>query len=172
MGKYRILYNYDTGDSFHNDEGLEDYIELEFDNIDVAEANMKRIQEHYKLYEEVENRWNRKKTNQELISECQFKDWFVKKTIPVIYYRGNTYIKNGESLEGAKYNTISDYQIEDHKKLDRIVGEVFDEYYACHCIILMSDDGKPFQMHCPWCGYFERLNFVEIKERERKISFR
>jgi len=171
MGKYRILYNYDTGDSFHNEDGLEDYIELEFDQIEVAEANMKRIEEHYKLYEECENRWNQKK-NQELIAEYQDRDWFVKKTIPVIYFKGNNYVKPGESIQDARYSAISVGDIERYQRLGRLVGEVFDEYYANHCIILYSDGGKPFQIHCPWCGYFERLNFVRIVERERIIKFR
>lgn len=176
MGKYRIKYNYDTGDSFTHDYGLEDYIELEFDEIEVAEKNLQRIQEHYELYQNVNERWNqnRKKTSQELISECQNQDWFVKKTIPVIYYKENEYLKKGESPEGFKYSAISEGDIDKQQKLGREIGEVFDEYYACHCIILMSDAGKPFQIHCTWCGYFERLNFVEIEEtvpNRRKIKF-
>lgn len=164
MGKYRIKYNYDTGDSFRNEYGLEEYLELEFDSIEVAEKNLQRIKEHYQLYEACENRWNRKKTNQELISEYQDKDWLVKKMITVAFY----------DVDKKKYQSVSEKDIERHQKVGREVGEVFDEYYASHCIILMSDTGQPFQIRCPWCGYFERLNFVEIEENNpnRRISFR
>lgn len=42
------------------------------------------------------------------------------------------------------------------------------------CLILFTDDNKPCRINAPWCGYFERLNEVEIIEDNsgRKISFR
>lgn len=33
---------------------------------------------------------------------------------------------------------------------------------AHHCINLLLDNDTEVQFWCPWCGYFESLNFVEI----------
>lgn len=45
-----------------------------------------------------------------------------------------------------------------------------------NCIILYSDNGKPWQFWCPWCGYFERLHYAEIipvetENNDMKINF-
>ena len=42
------MYNYNTGDSFSSESGLESFLELEWTNLDIAKANLVRIQEHYK----------------------------------------------------------------------------------------------------------------------------
>lgn len=44
---YIIKINYNTGDSFHTEEGLEDEIDLNWTKIKIVEENLKRIKEHY-----------------------------------------------------------------------------------------------------------------------------
>ena len=109
--KYKIKYNYNTGDSFHTEEGIESELDLEWDNIDVAKANIKRIEEHYKQYKRANTYSN--KRDKDVYGENRQKDWFV-----------------------------TDYPL--------------------YCLYLYTDDGKPWQVYAPWCGYFESLNFVEI----------
>lgn len=126
---YKIKYNYDSGDSFSIQEGLEDYLEIEWKNIEIAKANLKRIEEHYKQYCELNsyNRFNsNSKSREQILYENRNKDWFVK----------------------DKSSDISE----------------------C-CIILYTDEGNSFQFWAPWCGYFERLNFVELKVKDYKIKF-
>lgn len=40
-----------------------------------------------------------------------------------------------------------------------------------HCIVLYTDDGKPWQIYAPWCGYFESLNYVEIIPHESDMKY-
>ena len=47
--KYLIKVHYTTGDSYDNYE-TSDVLELTWNNIEVAKANLKRIQEHYMCY--------------------------------------------------------------------------------------------------------------------------
>lgn len=62
--KYRIEFDYTTGNSFGSElcenEPLDDF---EWENLETAKRNLKRIKEHYKWYDEMENldRWALKK---------------------------------------------------------------------------------------------------------------
>lgn len=49
MGKYKIKYNYQTGDSFHT-ETCEEVLEFDWEDLDIAKEGLKRINEHYKWY--------------------------------------------------------------------------------------------------------------------------
>ena len=75
--KYRIKYTYDTGDSFHNEYGLVGYLELEWENLEVAKANLVRIEEHYKQYEAL-NRNYTNKQRKDIVGENKYKDWYVE----------------------------------------------------------------------------------------------
>lgn len=46
------------------------------------------------------------------------------------------------------------------------------KYEACFC--LTTDKGSVVQIYAPWCGYFEKLNEVEIEvnNADMKVSFR
>lgn len=126
--KYSIRYNYDTGDSFTSHTGLEDTLEVTWENLEVAKANLKRIEEHYKMYKILNGYdWDKTKKSEAIVEESKDKDWFVK---------------------GDKWS----YE---------------------YCIILYTDEGKPWQLHAPWCGYFESLNSVEIEadQSDLKICF-
>lgn len=165
-GIYKIIYNYDSGNSEQEEPDLEGEIELTWNNAEVAEKNLERIKEHYKMYEEVEYSRRNKKTTQEILNEHQDKDWFVKKSRWVAYKKDspNSWFPIDESdVERVKKNP--EYSVEQH----------IDEIEATHCLILYTDEGKKFQLWAPWCGHFERLNHVEIIEERpsrRKKSFR
>lgn len=164
-GIYKIKYIYDTGDSFETEHDVEDVLELTWNNPQVAEKNLERIEEHYKMYEEAEDsRWN-KKTKQEILQQYQDRDWFVKKSRWVAYkkHTPDSWFAIDESdVEKIKKNP--EYSVKQH----------IDETEATHCLILYTDEGKKFQLWAPWCGHFERLLHAEIIEDnpKRKKNFR
>lgn len=119
--KYRIKYNYDTGDTFSTDEGIERYLELEWDNIEIATANLKRIEEHYEQYKRL-NSYSNGKTYKDIFGENQHKDWYV--------------------------NEYPEYSLK-----------------------LYTDEGTPWQLWAPWCGYFETLNFAEVEEQKNPLRY-
>lgn len=120
---YKIKYYYQTGDSFSN-EDAEDVLELEWFDYKVAEANVRRIQEHYDQYQELGSIFT-KKNHKEILEKNMDKDWFVL-----------------GSLETSK-----------------------------ECLKLYTDEGKVWQIHAPWIGYFEHLHEIEIIFEGLKISF-
>ena len=131
--KYRIQYNYDTGDSFKNEPDNLGTLEMVWENLDVAKKNLQRIKEHYSQYKELNSySYLKEKSKQEILESNKGKDWFVK-------------------------------------------GSNSNYYDSENCIILYSDDGKPWQFWAPWCGYFESLSYAEIiipeEENDMKISF-
>lgn len=161
--KYRIKYNYDTGDSFQRFYGQEGHLELGWNSLNMAKENLKRIQEHYKMYQELENRWSRIKTNQEILSDYKEKDWFVKEVKPAILFNDGTY----RCVDQITLSSVKK-EIEDKGLMS---GVIIDETMAQNCIILYTDDNKPFQFWAPWCGYFESLNFCEIETTENEMRF-
>jgi len=162
--KYLIKYNYNTGNSYQIDYGIENVLELEWTNLEIAKKNLKRIEEHYKQYKELEEWRGREK--QEILKENQNKDWFVKIIKDCIYYDNN----------GKKtYSCIDKSQIERYKNNKTVeLGTFIDLTTAQNQIILYTDDNKKFQFWCPWCGYFEKLNYCKIIVKpieELKIMF-
>lgn len=76
---YQIKYNYNTGNSFGTETGLENIVEIEWENIENAKANLIRIKEHYQFNLDLQSYNNRSKENREkLIEEASKKDWFTK----------------------------------------------------------------------------------------------
>lgn len=63
--------------------------------------------------------------------------------------------------------------IEKNKTKDWFVGEDNTTWSTPeYCIKLYTDDGKPFQISCFWCGYFEYLHGAEIiTSGDSDISF-
>lgn len=155
MKKYTIKYTYDTGDSFKNEYDLEDTIDISWDNLDIAKKNLERIEQHYKQYKELNS--YRGRGNQVILEENQGKDWFVFKPL-LVCYKGNK----------KSYNAIDESQKQKAIEQGYSTDYITDESTAKHQIILYTDEGKPFQFHAPWCGYFESLNSVEIIMAEDK----
>jgi hypothetical protein len=56
----------------------------------------------------------------------------------------------------------------DYKNFDWFVDEDMFEY----SVILKTDSGNNLQIHCDWCGYFEKLHSIElVNDEEFKIEF-
>lgn len=161
--KYQIKYYYTTGDSY-NTYDTEDTLELEYNNIDIAKANLIRIKEHYEQYKDLD-RWS-DKTEEEVFNYNKYKDWFVNKPLLIAY----------EKDKEPHYWAI------DENQKERCLREGYETKYkinrdvAKHQLILYTDDNKPYQLYAPWCGYFEILNSAEIihkkgVDNELKIYF-
>ena len=63
--KYGIKVYYRTGDSFHS-ENTDRILELQWNDLDIAKLNLKRIKEHYLWYEWLHNgsRWGHKEVSE------------------------------------------------------------------------------------------------------------
>lgn len=124
MGKYKIKIHYQTGDSFHNESAI-DILEIDWESVEIAKENLKRIYEHYKFYNSLYS-FSTKKPREELIEENKTKEWFVPG-----YYESE------------------------------------------HCLKLKLDNENEIQILAFWCGYFERLDMVEIiqDDSDMKIIF-
>ena len=76
--KYRIKIHYETGDSFGS-KNTESYLELEWNNLDVAKENLKRIEEHYSFYKKLERLYSSQKKDKEVKKEMSKQRWAVLK---------------------------------------------------------------------------------------------
>lgn len=154
MQEYRIKIDYMTGNSFGS-ENTSDYLELTFKDLNVAKENLKRIKEHYEMYQDIEG-WRSTKTRDQWYEENINKDWFVNK--PKLWN-----IKLNEVIDERKKELHSQEDLQ-YKP---------DDYYATHCLYLYIDEGVQIQMSAFWCGYFETLNSAEIEadSSDMKITF-
>ncbi len=89
--KYKIKINYNTGDSFGSQNGLEDFLELSWEDIENAKKNLKRIEEHYKLYRSSNSYFSHDEYNK-LLNEFKGRDWMVASEKSLI----KLYSDNGE----------------------------------------------------------------------------
>lgn len=74
---YRIKYNYSTGDSFGSYPNNIDYIEITWATIETARENLKRIEEHYQQYMQLESVISSKAECEQILESNKDKDWFV-----------------------------------------------------------------------------------------------
>lgn len=119
--KYKIKYEYQTGSSFGY-EDTDGILELGWNDLTVAKANLKRIAAHTKMVKELDQ-----------------KKWEVRL-----------------GKKDAKVDVFEPYKKEDWFVNDKSYG------ISENCIILYTDEGKPWQFWCPWCGYFETLYSAKI----------
>lgn len=157
---WKIKYNYDSGDSFNTYNDIEGELELTWNNKEVAEQNLKRIEEHYKQYREVDS-FRRKTPHQDIFKKNLDKDWFVASWIPIAF---TTDINN--------YHVIDEGKEEEWIKNGYSISHIIDTMAAQNQIILYTDEGKPWQIWPLWCGYFESLNYVELVEDNKRINFK
>jgi len=146
MKKYSIKVSYQTGDSFGSND-VEEVWE-DFDNLDIAKENLKRIEEHYRQYEVLNGYRTSEETKLQTMDENSSKPWFVGIKLP--------YIKLVKGDRG-----IDEKDIEKYKDEYEIIYK-YDNTMAENCIIVLADNGVPYQIWCPWCGYFESLYSAEI----------
>ena len=152
--KYKIEIEYSTGNSFHNEE-TSDIIELYWNNLDIAKANLNRIKEHYNMYNEVDS-YLSNKSYIEILEENKHKDWFV--------YEPKLYCISKDTVIDEK---------DKHKYEPSDIKYIADINFALNCIKLYNDDGKVFQMRCFWTGYFEHMHNAKIilEDSEIEITF-
>lgn len=79
--KYRIKYYYGTGDSFGT-EDTSSIFEDEWENLEIAKANLKRIKEHYDFYKiapKIGSHYEKFFSEKEIkiAKEAPLKDWYV-----------------------------------------------------------------------------------------------
>lgn len=132
--KYKIEYDYYTGDSFRSDDST-GVLELEWEDLQVAKDNLKRIQEHWRYYK-------------------------AKKEVRSSY--SQTWVVNELEMVSTVEKSQPDWYVK---------PEGGNRDYNHHCIILYSDNGKPWQFWCPWCGYFEGLYGAKIINAESDLEF-
>ena len=155
MSKYKIKISYTTGDSFHTEDTF-DYLELDFNDLDIAKENLQRISEHYKMYKELNYNYYRDYSREEIIAENINKPWFVN--MPKLFC-----ISTGNAMDEKYKQTVGIGNWEYRP----------DSYYSEHCLKLKADNGNEMQISAFWSGYFETLNCVEIvvDESDMKINF-
>lgn len=160
--KYRIKYNYDTGDSFRQSPDNSDFLEMVWEDLEVAKQNLQRIKDHYSQYRDC-NSYSARKNKAEILEANKDKDWFVRKDRIFVF----------EKDTPSYYWSVDKKDVEKCKEKDLGIRYGFDESDAENCIILYSDSGNPWQFWAPWCGYFETLNYAEIvpEEDDMKIRF-
>jgi len=73
---YQIKAHYQTGDSFGS-ENTSEILELVNEDLEVAKANLKRIAEHYRMYEQFNNSSWRRSENKKTKKDYKDFDWFV-----------------------------------------------------------------------------------------------
>ena len=152
--KYKIKIYYSTGNSFGS-EDVEEYIDLEWEDLNVAKENLQRIKEHYSQYEAINSYFDRR-TSEEIYNENMDKNWFVYKP--------------------KLFSLIHDRVVDENQKEKLGDGNwkyVPDNDSAQYCIKLKTDGGIDYQMTAFWCGYFEQLYSakIEIDNSDMKIMF-
>lgn len=154
--KYKIKIDYSTGNSFGSEDTYS-HLEMEWENIDVVQANLKRIEEHYKMYQELSRYGLNKRKREDIEKDNINKDWFVNN--PKLF--GINKLKQLVPTE------------EKHKHLFESTVYRPDVYYYEHCIKLKTDAGNDWQISAFWVGYFEHLNSaeIEIDDKSMKITF-
>lgn len=70
--KYSIQVYYKTGDSFSSRDAT-DTLEVTWDKLSVAKENLKRIEEHYKWFEEQESTYRRNKPKSQIEEPARHK---------------------------------------------------------------------------------------------------
>lgn len=122
---FRLIVNYDTGDSFTQQMGMIETVGV-WKSEELAIQNAARIAEHYKIYHAANDQWGRDAISEsEALKLIKTKEW-----CPVI---------KGEDRER-------------------------EDYLLMHSLNLQLDNGSWQRFSTStWCGYFERLNHVDVK---------
>lgn len=140
---WKIKIQYRTGDSFGSEE-TEDYIDLEWNDLNVIKENLQRIQEHYAFYEDTDSGYRRPDDFYNQLNENKNKKWFVY------------------SPKLVKSDTKDAIDEKAKSKYDGNWEYVPDPFICQHYLYLKLDDGTEFKHNAFWCGYFERLRSAEI----------
>jgi len=147
---YKIEISYRTGGSLHTEDTTV-VLELEWNDLDVAKANLKRIKDHYQMYQELKSYSVRKqKTAQEIFAENSDKDWFVAMKKDALFSEGK-FVRVIDPKE-KKWWSGKGYSID----------QIYDEFYGENCLNIFTDSGNKMQMTAFWIGHFEQLYGAKI----------
>jgi hypothetical protein len=109
------------------------------------------------------------------ILELEWKDLQVAKDNLKRIQEHWKYYDAKEEIQGAyhKRKETKEYinKIEQEQPDWYVKPDKDNKYFVHHCIILYTDDGKPWQFWCPWCGYFEGLYGAEIINVQSDLKF-
>ena len=156
LPKYQIKISYTTGNSFES-EDEERFLDLTWENVEVAKENLRRIASHYEMYKDIEESYSKKKKPEQWYKESNSKSWFVNS--PKLFcINSNCAINEKDKDKVGKDNW--EYRPDTH--------------IANYCINLITDDGTQMRMGAFWRGHFQTLNEAEIEvdNSDMKISFR
>lgn len=106
---YKIKIFYSTGNSFGS-EDVTDELELTWENLDVAKANIKRIQEHYICYN-VDSSSGGKKSHEYNNLSPEHKHMYDMREHQDWYYKGDRSYDNYHYSIILKADNGNDYQI-------------------------------------------------------------
>lgn len=75
---YKIKITFDTGDSFHRERDIEEYLDIVFSNKNKAIKAMKDIEDHYTAYVFLHEEYNvDEKDKDKMMKKIKKCDWFV-----------------------------------------------------------------------------------------------
>ncbi len=154
MVEYRIKVSYRTGHSLHS-EDTSDYLELTWNNLEIAKENLIIIKEHYEMYRSIHDYGNKIKRSQ-VFENNKTKEWFVN--TPKLFC-----INSNRAIDEKNKGKIGEGNWEYRP----------DECDAEYCLKLKADNGNYMQLRAFWIGHFEQLYEIEIEVNndDMKISF-
>jgi len=94
--KYAVKIIYDTGDTFHNEYGLERTLDIEWNNIEKAKQAIKDIENHYKNFMHLKYNYSVSKAEMKKIREKLPKYPWYKKPDSCGYWELTIMLENDE----------------------------------------------------------------------------
>lgn len=151
---WEIIINYDSGNSLESEHGLEESVTPEWNSEKSALENLDRIEEHYKFYKKLNDYYrshkNLLKDRFELFREASQKDWAI--------------------IENKIWSTSRD-QVVDKRYQQKNSGDCEVIPFVLESALKLYDDnGSPITQSAFWCGYFEKLNWAEVRPKGNKYK--
>lgn len=166
---YRIEIEYETGGS----RGLyitTDYLAVSFDDglswddLEIAKENIKRIKEHWVMYDKSNSRRNRVSV-QEVCETHKDERWFFAK-------KDKWFVDIHNKDREPKDWIIQDRSDKNVELWKDCRSEFrYDENACLYNLILVDDNGEDFMVSAFWCGYFESLISATIEMDDSELSF-
>lgn len=104
MKKYQIEVSYYTGNSFGS-EDTKDFLELSWNNLEIAKENLQAIKEHYEMYNHIENPpWGQKRIPREEIHEKYKNEWWFPETDNIYFAHYLMRLKTDEGKFMQQWN--------------------------------------------------------------------
>lgn len=154
QSSWEILINYDSGNSLESEHGLEESVTPEWNSEKSALENLDRIEEHYKFYKKLNDYYrsyrNLFKDRFELFRESSQKDWAI--------IENKIWSKSRDQVVDKGYQQKNPDDCE-------VIPFVLES-----ALKLYDDGGSPITQSAFWCGYFEKLNWAEVRPKGNKYK--